>query len=226
MGDAHLSPAVKGKTVLVVGDSWAANFGTGMSKIASADNMIVNAGLGGCGIMMPHSVAGKKATPACLEWPEKWPQYMAMYKPDAVLLRTATWDMYPQAFSESDAELTIEYPAVRARFEKYMDRAIRILTENNTPVYLTNAKIGGVNSSNSQSLAMNKAVREFAEKNAGRGVHLLDLAAQLCNNAGCPPVAASQKVYDKTDHPTPWSRDRLAAWILNSMFADESASGV
>ncbi|MFJ8795625.1 hypothetical protein [Streptomyces sp. NPDC102462] len=84
VGDAQLSPAVKGKSVLVVGDSWARYFGDGMTKIASDKNVIVNAGLGGCGIMLPDTVqGGKKSQSICLKWPQEWPKYMKQYKPDA-----------------------------------------------------------------------------------------------------------------------------------------------
>ncbi|MFF0226339.1 SGNH hydrolase domain-containing protein [Streptomyces sp. NPDC004629] len=223
VGDAELSPAVKGRSVLVVGDSWARYFGDGMAKVASDGNVIVNAGLGGCGIMMPDTVqGGKKSQSICLKWPQEWPQYMKQYKPDAVLLRTANWDLTPQSFDRSEVELTIEYAAFRERFFKNMARAIDILTQNGTPVYLTNARIetGGWKST---SLKMNEAVREVAERYKDRGVHLLDLTAQLCNDSGCPSTVAGRKLYDDTGHPADWSRDRLATWILNMMFAGGSA---
>ncbi|MGI5444012.1 SGNH hydrolase domain-containing protein [Streptomyces shenzhenensis] len=222
VGEAELSPAVRGKKVLVVGDSWAAYFGAGMSKVASDGNVIVNAGVSGCGIMMPDTMyGGKKTDSRCLKWPKEWPQYMKQYKPDAVLLRTATMDMNAQSFDHSGVELTIDHPAFRKRFMKNTGRAIDILTQNGTPVYMTNARIQS--SWKNQSLKMNEAVQELADKYKDKGVHLLDLRAQLCNDNGCPPVVDGHKLYDETDHPADWSRDRLSIWLLNMMFAGSPA---
>jgi len=222
VGEATLSPAIQKKTVLVVGDSWAGYFGDGMSKVASDKNVIVNGGLGGCGIMLPDTIAGKKPTPACLEWPEKWPEYMEKYQPDAVLLRTAHWDSTPQSFDGKGVDLSIEHPAFRKRFDKNMALAIKILTRNNTPVFLTNMPIARSDWRN-RSLKMNQAVQEIAERYQNRGVRLLDLNAQLCNDNGCPEVLQGHALYDETHHPADWSRDRLAKWILNSMFAKNAA---
>ncbi|MGI5444013.1 SGNH hydrolase domain-containing protein [Streptomyces shenzhenensis] len=222
VGEAELSPAVQGKKVLVVGDSWAAYFGAGMAKVASDGNVIVNAGLSGCGIMLPDTMRGKKTEPACLKWPKEWPQYMKQYKPDAVLLRTANMDMNGQSFDNSGVNLTIEYPAFRERFIKNTGRAIDILTQNGTPVYMTNARIQ-TGSWKNLSLKMNDVVQEVADRYKDKGVHLLDLRAQLCNDNGCPSVAGGHKLYDETDHPAEWSRDRLSIWLLNAMFAGSPA---
>lgn len=217
VGVDALSPAVRGKTVLVVGDSWAGYFGDGMSKVASEKNVIVNAGLGGCGIMLPDWIAGKKPPQACLEWPVKWPEYMNKYQPDAVLLRTGNWDVVPQEFDGKGVELTIEHPLFRQRFERNMDLAISILTKNGTPVYLTNM-VNAKGGWNKLTKTMNREVQEIAEKYKDKGVHLLDLNAELCNANGCPETLQGHALYDETHHPADWSRDRLSKWILNSMF--------
>ncbi|MFJ8795624.1 hypothetical protein [Streptomyces sp. NPDC102462] len=135
-----------------------------------------------------------------------------------VLLRTTNWDLTPQSFDGSEVEFTIEYAKFRQRFFTNMGQAIDILTQNGTPVYLTNGRIetGGWKN---LSLKMNDAVRQVAEKYKAKGVHLLDLTAQLCNDNGCPPVMDGHRLYDETGHPADWSRDRLATWILNEMFA-------
>src|SRR3954453_21534699 len=60
LGDATLAPEVRGVTLLVVGDSWARNLGVG---VADADrdrrNVIVNAGVGGCGLLQPVQIRAK-----------------------------------------------------------------------------------------------------------------------------------------------------------------------
>ncbi|MEV7003655.1 SGNH hydrolase domain-containing protein [Streptomyces sp. NPDC093982] len=218
-----MSSAVQRKTVLVVGDSWAGSIAKGMDKVASDSNVIVNAGLDQCGIMLPYSQAGGKKPPAtCLEWPVKWSQYMKKHKPDAVLLRTANWDMTPQAITKSGADRTISHPAFRKRFNQNMNRAIDILTENGTPVYITNTPVA-TGKMRKVSLAMNEAIQGVADKGNSRGVYLLDLSAEMCNDNGCPLVADGHKVYDEKGRPTSWSRDRIARWALNAMFAHNSA---
>ncbi|MFJ8795622.1 SGNH hydrolase domain-containing protein [Streptomyces sp. NPDC102462] len=213
---------MQGKTVLVVGDSWAEYFGRGMANVASKGNVIVNAGLSGCGIMLPDTFrGGKKTDPACLKWPQEWPKYMKQYKPDAVLLRTGNMDMNAQSFDKSGFELTIEYAKFRQRFIKNTARAIDILTQNGTPVYLTNIRLQ-TGSWKVLSVKMNEAVQELADRYKDKGVHLLDLKAQLCNDNGCPSTVAGHKLYDNTDHPADWSRDRLSTWLLNMMFAGSS----
>jgi hypothetical protein len=205
--------------VLVAGDSWAGSIAKGMAKVASDSNVIVNAGLDQCGIMLPYSQAGGKKPPtACLEWPVRWSQYMKKYEPDAVLLQTANWDMTPQAITKSGADRTISQPAFRKRFNQNMDRAINILTENGTPVYITNTTVATGNK-RKISLAMNEAIQEIAEKYKSRTVRLLDLSAEMCNANGCPLVADGHKVYDQKGRPTSWSRERIARWALNTMFA-------
>ncbi|WP_370270016.1 SGNH hydrolase domain-containing protein [Streptomyces sp. V4I8] len=218
VGDAELSPAVRGKKVLVVGDSWAERLGEGMVKVASSGNVIVNAGVGGCGIMLPDLVDGERVRSDCLEWPQKWPEYIAKYRPDAVLLRTTTWDLHPQSFDGAGVQLTIEHPGFRRRFEKNMGKAIDILAKNGTPVYLTTDKLQEEGIWRSSSIEMNKVIKEVSQKYKSRGVHILDLAEQLCNRDDCPSVIDGRRLYDETSHPVGWSRDRLATWILNSMF--------
>ncbi|MEV7004390.1 SGNH hydrolase domain-containing protein [Streptomyces sp. NPDC093982] len=220
VGEAALSPTVRGKTVLVVGDSWAGSLGAGMSKIAAPDNVVITAKLGGCGIIMPYSVAGrvtKETNTPCLEWRTKLPQYMERYKPDAVLFGTAAWDAIPQAFNASGVELSIEHPRVRARFETHAGRALDILARGNAPVYLINAR-----DDSPAHRVMNDEVQKISNKYKSEGVRLLDLKAQLCVNKSCPRVLRGKKVYDASDRPAPWSRDRLAKWILNSMFAEKT----
>ncbi|MGP3691458.1 SGNH hydrolase domain-containing protein [Streptomyces sp. IBSNAI002] len=217
-GAADLDPAVKGKTVLVLGDSWANSLAQGMTSAASKGNRIVNGSIGGCGIMSPRTVAGQKPEDACATWADDWPAFMSRYEPDAVLLRTATWDQVPQSFGERPDERDITHPEFRKRFDEQMDRAIGILTANKTPVYLTDGK-DSTGELGDRVRAMDVALRDLVKRHADKGVRLLSLKKQLCDDSGCPRTVDGQAVYDESGHPSEWARKRLATWALNSMFA-------
>ncbi|WP_190093921.1 DUF459 domain-containing protein [Streptomyces melanogenes] len=221
VGAASLDPAVQGKTVLVVGDSWAGRLAEGMNAVASDRNRIVNGGMGGCGIMLPSTQSGKPPLAACLRWPTQWRLDMNVFKPDAVLLRTGNWDLEPAAFDGIATEVDITDKRFRKRFETQTARAIDILTAHGTPVYLTNVRIAE-GEYQEKSIAMNNVMRAIAVRNKGKGVHLLNLARQLCDDSGCPQEKDGHRMYDETQHPSKWSRERLATWVLNAMFARRS----
>jgi len=218
LGSPSLSRAVTGKTVLVVGDSWSASIGLGMSEVAASRNTIVNAGLGGCGILLPP---GKETPAACRTWPIQWPAYLKKYKPDATLLTVGFWDVTPQRLAGDQEARDLTSPTHEAAFRDRLGQAISILTSRNTPLYLMTSQQVGNPKYRSSALVMNRLLREAAAKHPG--VRLLDLRGQLCNDAGCPRVLAGTKVYDPTEHPTKPARARLADWALNTMFAKDGA---
>lgn len=221
LGEAKLDPSVRGKTVLVVGDSWAGNLAEGMSAVSGGKNRIIDAGLGGCGIMLPRTQMGHEPPAVCAEWPFKWPAYMKKYKPDAVLLRTGNWDIVSQTFEGIPFEVDVTNPIFRERYRMEMERAISILTANDTPLYLTNVRISEDEQYHVRTLAMNHTVRKVAKANENKGVRLLNLTKQMCNDHGCPVNLQGHYLFDESGHPAKWARDRLANWILNSMFAKE-----
>ncbi|WP_460370732.1 DUF459 domain-containing protein, partial [Actinocorallia lasiicapitis] len=221
LGEARLEPTVKGKTVLAVGDSWAANIGAGMSKVASAENTVVNAGLGGCGLMLSTA---PDAPADCREWPQKWPGYLARYRPDAVLLMVAYWDLTPQRLTAGGPQRDLRDPAHRKVFTTNLNRAIGLLTAGGAKVYLMNSKLVDQPALRPAALIMNRLLREAADAHAAEGVRLLDVRGQLCNDKGCPPVIAGTNVYDPTGHPADAARDRLATWVLNTMFPAREGS--
>ncbi|WP_460366897.1 DUF459 domain-containing protein [Actinocorallia lasiicapitis] len=214
LGATALAPAVHGKKVLVVGDSWAGSFANGMQETAGEHSTIVNGGLGGCGILLPTS---EGTPPACREWPRKWPSYMRD-RPDAVVLMVAHWDASPQQIEPGAPAGNLGQPAYRKVFEHRLDQALTILTTGSTPVYLVNSRMVGHKGWGAWAPAMNEILRTAATAWAGRGVHLLDLRGQLCNDDGCPEVLDGVDVYDETVHLTVPARGRIARWILNTMF--------
>ncbi|MFF4354632.1 SGNH hydrolase domain-containing protein [Streptomyces sp. NPDC001530] len=207
-----------GKTVLVVGDSWSASIGLGMSEVGAAHNTVVNAGLGGCGILLP---VGKETPQTCRTWPTQWPSYLEKYKPDATLLTVGFWDVIPQRLAGDEEALDLTSPTHETAFRDRLNQAISILTSRNTPLYLMTSQQVGNPKYRSSALVMNRVLREASARHPG--VRLLDLRGQLCNDDGCPQVLAGTQVYDPTDHPTKPARARLANWALNALFAKDGA---
>ncbi|MCX5203278.1 SGNH hydrolase domain-containing protein [Streptomyces sp. NBC_00237] len=221
-GQEKLDPAVRGKKVLVVGDSWAASIGTGMAAVAAHANTIVNAGLGGCGIMQ---AAAPEASPECRNWPENWARYVAEHRPDAVLLMTAQWDLAPQQIDDSARTRDAVDPVYRKLFADNLGRGARILSAGGATVFLMNSKATANPEYRDRALVLNDEIYAAAARQARTGGGLLDLRAQLCNDHGCPFDTDGRAVYDETGHPATAVRDRLAKWALNSMFVPKSAPG-
>ncbi|HEV2637807.1 MAG TPA: SGNH hydrolase domain-containing protein [Actinocrinis sp.] len=219
LGATTLSKAVAGKTVLVVGDSWAANLGVGMSSVASSTATIVNAGIGGCGIMLPDP---STTNATCSAWPTSWPAYLAEYKPNAVVLTVGFFDVTPQKLPGEAAAHDLSDPAHLAVFQNHLDKAIAILTADKAPLYLMNSALVAKPAYRASALAMNQTLAAAVRTHPG--VHLLDVQAQLCNGTGCPRVIDGINVYDPTQHPAPAARDRLADWALDTIFPAQPAS--
>jgi hypothetical protein len=208
--DAH------GMTTLVVGDSMARSLGTGMAEATGSQNKVVNAAQGGCGIMLSsRQVMNNKEieTPThCNSWPSEWPKLVKQYKPDAVLLTTSFWDSAEQVVDGTGKLRTMKDPVFRARYDANMDKAIKLLSNSGAKVFIDNLNPPG----------MLKAQNAAVERNSNRGARSIDLYNQMCSNDSCPPVIDGIKVLDETGHPTPESRKRLGAWILNKMHAELS----
>ncbi|MFJ2739731.1 SGNH hydrolase domain-containing protein [Streptomyces sp. NPDC087440] len=221
-GQQTLDPAVRGKKILVVGDSWAASIGTGMAAVASRANTVVNAGLGGCGIMQ---AATPGASPECRDWQENWARYVAEHRPDAVLLMTAQWDLAPQRIDDSPRLRDAVDPLYRKLFADNLAHGTRILSAGGARVFLMNSKATANPTYRDRALVLNEAIYAAAARQARFGGGLLDLRAQLCNDDGCPPGTDGKPVYDETGHPAPAVRDRLATWALNTMFAPQPTPG-
>ncbi|HEV2637809.1 MAG TPA: SGNH hydrolase domain-containing protein [Actinocrinis sp.] len=214
-GQTVLSPAVHGKTVLVAGDSWAYHMADGMlAAVPQGQDTIVDAGGGGCGIMLPTTPG---TPPICNTWQSQWPLLMTRYHPDAVILEISEWDITPQQITAGGPMLNLTDPAYRARFVSNLDQAVNILTAHDTPLYLENSKMEGDKVFGPWATIMNEILREFAQNRPN--VHLLDVRDQLCEDEVCPPQLDGVKVYDPTGHTTPDADRRLAVWALNTMFA-------
>jgi hypothetical protein len=221
LGDASLAPTTRGLTLLVVGDSWARNLGVGAAD-ADRDhrNVVVNAGEPGCGLMQPVRIRRQGrmvAAPAtCNRWPEKWRDLVTRYRPAAVLLEVGYWDgQDSQQLPGQDDVKSITDPVYRHRFDAQIGRAIGILSAGGAKVYVPTV-IDNQGSSRANSDAMNTTAIAAVHRNPH--AELLDLHDQMCTAAKvCPGEIAGIQVYDQTGHPSGVARDRLGAWILNSI---------
>ena len=224
LGNAALAPGARGMTLLMVGDSWARNLGVGA---AAADrdrrNVVVNAGVGGCGLMQPAQVRERgrmvAAPPACNTWPARWRDLVAKYHPSAVFLEVGYWDGQDSQRLPGQKDVSsITDPYFRRRFDGQIDRAVRVLGAGGARVYVPTV-IDNDGASRANSDAMNTAIRAAVRRN--RQARLLDLHGQLCSPAKvCPAEISGIQVYDETGHPSGPARVRLGAWILNSISTD------
>lgn len=200
LGAEHLDEAVRGRTVLVVGDSWARTIGAGMIEVAGRSNTIVNAGLGGCGIMEPVG------EPACKTWREQWTRLVDEHRPDAVLLMVAFWDSSAQQTEPDGPRRDLGDPEFRARFIRHLDEGVAILTARGAPVHLMNAHL---------DYPINAILKDASHRHS---LPMLDLREQLCTDTGCPKKIDGVDVYDETGHASRTACARLGRWILNTMF--------
>lgn len=210
---AHLSRASNGRTIMVVGDSWAANLALGMSAVVSGHTTVVNAGLGGCGIRLP---AGDDVPARCREWPQKWPSYLKTFRPDATVLMVGYWDVEPQRMKAQEQPKDLTSAAARAAFEAHLNHAVDLLTASHKPVYLMTSPLVADSPYRASARVMNQVLRQVDQQRAD--VSLLDVAGQLCNDSTCPKVIDGISVYDPTRHLAPKARDRIATWALNTVF--------
>ena len=228
LGDTATAPQVHGLKLLVVGDSWARNLGIGA---ADADrgrrNVVVNAGEPGCGLMQPTRIRRQGrmvAAPAkCNQWPERWRDLVARYHPSAALLEVGYWDgQGSQQIPGTSGVRSIGDPVFRRRFDAQIDRAVAILGAGGGKVYLPTV-IDNADAARADSDAMNAAVQAAVRRNPGAA--LLDLHGQLCTPAKvCPRRVGGVAVYDDTGHPSAAARDRLGAWILDSVYAGSAGA--
>ncbi len=180
---------------------------------------VINAAMGGCGIMLStrfKTQAGQiQTTPdSCNTWPTMWPELVAKYKPNAVYLTTAFWDVAPQEIAGSDQFQTFADPGFRAAYATNIDRAIALLTAGGATVFLDDMNYNETGNAEPDAVV----------RNASPKVQLLKLREQLCNAAGCPAVIGGIQVLDDTGHPAGESQNRLARWVLNQMAAQVSKS--
>lgn len=159
------------------------------------------------------------APPACNTWPQRWRDLVTKYHPSAVLLEVGYWDgQDSQRLPGDDGVSSIVKPVFRKRFDAQIDRAVHILGTGGARVYVPTV-IDNDDAARENSDAMNVAVRAAVARNPQ--ARLLDLHGQLCSsNKVCPAEINGVRVYDETGHPSVLARDRLGAWILNSIHTD------
>ncbi|MEU9015784.1 SGNH hydrolase domain-containing protein [Streptomyces sp. NPDC048479] len=208
-GDPTLLPGAEGKKVLVVGDSWGMAAAAGISTVLDGKGQVTNAAKGGCGIRVQH----KTGSAACPKWEVEWPSLMAKVRPDAVLM-SVQMDTMEQATDPGGKPVTILDDKARRKFVTSLDKAVRILTRNRTPVYLLGWP--GAHNPGSVTVTYSGILLEFSKKYPG--VHYLDTHHQLCNDLNqCPKEISGIPVYGPS-HLSKQSEARIGNWILNSMF--------
>lgn len=216
LGDVTLNEDVRDGTVLVVGDSLAYALGQGMADVVAAGEArnltVVNAAIGGCGILLPleQEIGGTlgPTNPECNEWPTRWAELVQEYQPDYVYLTTSFWDVAPQVFAPGTEAITIDSPEVQDRYVANALEAGAVLTSGGAHLFLDDLN----------SDEMHEVQSRTVTQASSDSISLLSIRSQVCTLEGCPPTVDGIQVLDDTGHPAGESRDRLARWILNSMF--------
>jgi len=208
-GDPTLLPGAEGKKVLVVGDSWGMATAYGMATVLAGKGQVTDAAKGGCGIRVQHKTGSRN----CPDWETEWPGLMNKVRPDAVLL-SLQMDTMEQPIGQGGRSVTILDDKARRKFVTSLDKAIRILSQRHTPVYLLGWP--GPYYPGSVTSAYSGILLEFSKKY--RGVRYLDTHHQLCNDLNqCPKEMSGIPVYGPS-HLSKQSEARFGNWILNSMF--------
>jgi peptidoglycan/LPS O-acetylase OafA/YrhL len=218
-----------GLRLLIAGDSWARSLGIGMANVDSARrHTIVNLGKGGCGIAdaVRERVAesGDRATPPqCAVWRTSWAESMRSFRPDAAILTVGNWDQVPKDVDGSGVFVRACDAPFKASYSRQLDTAITILSANETPVFVTTVYDNDGQPQSSPD-CMNAMLREAVARHAARGVRLLDLYAQLCQNHQCPSTVLGRAIYTETNHLADEAERRIGLWILNSVSASLPAA--
>jgi len=90
------APAPPVRRILIVGDSVALTLGRGIERWGAAHGVeVMNAGRPFCPIARGGRLAASfgNAVSACENWPTLWPQQLAEFHPDVVLVLTTVWDL-------------------------------------------------------------------------------------------------------------------------------------
>ncbi len=212
-----------GLRLLIAGDSWARSIGIGMVNADSARRTtILNLGKGGCGIAIAVRERSAENTdralpPDCRIWETKWPASIRTFRPNATILTVGNWDQVSKDFDGSGVFVGPCDARFQASYAAQLDKAILLLSEGNTPVFVTTVyDNGGIIGSAPD--CMNQMLRAAVTRNASRGVHLLDLYAQLCLAHQCPSRVNGRGIYTETWHLADEAERRIGLWVLNSVY--------
>ena len=114
--------------VLVVGDSLAQTVGNGLSAWGESSGQIVtwNTGRAGCGLMREGEIERfGTLPPGCADWAERYPDQLAGFDPDVVVVLTGPWDLSARRVGGSDTFLLPGDPT----FDAYMRAEYELAVE-------------------------------------------------------------------------------------------------
>ena len=215
--------------LMVVGDSWGRHTVTGFGRMAPPrPAQVYSEAEGSCGIADPTREISSydgifSPSASCLAWPTRWKRTLRQDKPDAVIAVLGNWDEAPQEFDHSGKFVTACDPSYRARYSGKLDQALTLLTSTGAPVYMTNViTLTGKDAATAD--CMNTLLEAAAARNAGKGVHLLDLRSLLCPGGKNPAFIDGKRVYDETGHLYIDTQVNVNAWQLRTILSTTKPS--
>lgn len=182
--------------VLVVGDSQARSLGYGLERWATASERAVvwNAAVAACGIADEGSFEqlGREVEvdAKCKRGIAAWPDHVASFDPDLVVVLTSVWDLTPRRLPGATRLASVEAATVRSYLRGEYQDAVSTLTSGGAHlVWMTapcmeaeaEAGPGGVGADTLTQL--NQEVIEPAVEASGSRAQTFDLADVLCPDA-------------------------------------------
>jgi peptidoglycan/LPS O-acetylase OafA/YrhL len=213
-----------GVSLMIVGDSWARNLGMSLAEVDGAHRTtILNMGKGGCGIADAHRERSPEkgdfdTSSDCLTWHATWRAVIDVAHPDAAILMAGNWDQALQDFAGDGVFVGTCTPTFRDRYSRQLDAAIDTLRSGGAMVFVATVQDNDERAGSGPD-CMNGLLRDAVTRRATDRVRLLDQYAELCQEHRCPATADGEAVYDESGHLAPHSQQRIARWVLNTVYS-------
>ncbi len=230
VADGTTSTTVAGslppRRVSVVGDSVAWTIGVGLDAIkGDRDVAVQNEGVWGCGIGRGDGKVRLKGgqivteAPACPQWPQRWADDLASFRPDDVVLVLGAWDLADRIRNGSWT-----HPCA-AGFDEWwsgeLDEALRVLGTTGATVHVTTtpllrSDVLGVSQGDADKRVgcLNTVIRGRA---AAAGIDVIDLADWVCPHGACVEKVDTTVLRADGVHYDGPGGTIVAGWLLDRL---------
>lgn len=233
VGDIDIQPGRAGgrPVVLTVGDSLAIDFASMLSEAGTGAFAVVNAGIGGCGLMTPEAVrAGGgyvwEAQAHCRAWTDTVPRHLNASEPDIILVHS-TWDAADQLvdgrwMDACDADY-------RGRYAERLESigSMRDEFAPGAPILFSNDRATNGIISDPQKMACYETLIDEVAQGI-EGAQILDWSSALCTpGRGCrSQTDTGEQIFLMDDvHLSPAGMRSLAPWLERAL-AEVNRAGV
>ena len=206
--------------VLVAGDSMpftlaAAVAATGSDRVTGMH--VAAATKMGCGVGRADSIIGGEHVPqhpGCRTWPQEWPARVQTVDPEATVLLAWAWELYDRRVMHADGsfeDLYVGTPEWFEWFEGEVQAVVDIFTATGAPLVVLTLPCVDLEADTARHppaetaephrvASVNEALERVVDRNADRGVHLLDTNAYLCPDGRYRAVIDDVRLTDDGQH--------------------------